>query len=51
MQEEDMSMSHNFTPLTSVHSFMRSSRASEAGSFIDDTTLRNTFEEFSVLEG
>jgi hypothetical protein len=41
-------LSSCFTPLSSVHSFMRSSRHSEANSFADDT-LRNTFTEFSVL--
>jgi hypothetical protein len=47
-------MNSHFTPLSSVHSFMDSSRNSiishsQADSFFDDTTLKNTFCEFSAI--
>ena len=42
-------LSYDFTPMSSVQSFMRSSRASEVDSFYEDTTLKNTFTSFSVL--
>ena len=38
------------TPISSIDSFMHSSRCSQqSGSLLEDTTLRNTFHEFSML--
>jgi hypothetical protein len=43
LQEDDyFNLSQNFTPLTSMQSFMRSSRQSES-SFVDDVSFKNTF--------
>lgn len=45
-------MSHTFTPMSSVRSFMESSQKSlnsEVDLFFEDTTLKNTFYEFSAI--
>lgn len=45
-------LSQNFTPISSVRSFLQSSRNSlnsQFDSFFEDTTLKNTFVQFSAL--